>query len=135
MMRRDRPPDSNLGQPLRMAALFNAIEGNSMSEQDSTNLSLTNPSSTSPNSTSPNSTGSGSDSPKANHQARVLELAIQCLDKSLKERNLKELEAMFEQGLHLTRLILDGKDGPLHPEWTTDRPVKVRKSAGFITLP
>ena len=124
-MRRDRAPDSNLGQPLRTAALFNVIEGNHMSEQDSTNLSSTNPSSDSP----------GSDSPKPNHQARVLELAIQCLDKSLKERNLKELEAMFEQGLHLTRLILDGKDGPLHPEWTTDRPVKVRKSAGFITLP
>lgn len=124
-MRRNRPPDSNLGQPLCTATLFNAIEGNNMSEQDSTNLSLTNPSSTSP----------GSDNPKANHQARVLELAIQCLDKSLKERNLKELEAMFEHGLHVTRLILEGKDGPLHPEWTTDRPVKVRKSAGVITLP
>lgn len=124
-MRRDRPPDSNLGQPLRMATLFNAIEGNSMSEQRSTNATLTHA----------DSTITSSDSPKPNHQARVLELAIQCLDKSLKERNLKELEAMFEQGLHLTRLILEGKDGPLHPEWTTDRPVKVRKSAGFITLP
>lgn len=124
-MRRDRPPDSNLGQPLRMATLFNAIEGNSMSEQRSTNPTLTHA----------DSTITSSDSPKPNHQARVLELAIQCLDKSLKERNLKELEAMFEQGLHLTRLILEGKDGPLHPEWTTDRPVKVRKSAGFITLP
>ena len=101
-----------------------------MSEQDSTNTTLTHPGSTNPSSDSP-----GSDNPKANHQARVLELAIQCLDKSLKERNLKELEAMFEHGLHMTRLILEGKDGPLHPEWTTDRPVKVRKSAGFITLP
>ncbi len=119
-MRRDRPPDSNLGQPLRTATLFNVIEGNSMSEQDSTNPSSTNPS---------------SDSPKPNHQARVLELTIQCLAKSLKERNLKELEAMFEHGLHVTRLLLEGKDGPLHPEWTTDRPVKVRKSAGVITLP
>ena len=134
-MRRDRAPDSNLGQPLRTAALFNAIEGNSMSEQDSTNTTLTHPGSTNPSSTDPNSTSPGSDNPKANHQARVLELAIQCLDKSLKERNLKELEAMFEHGLHVTRLILEGKDGPLHPEWTTDRPVKVRKSAGFITLP
>lgn len=129
-MRRDRPTDSNLGQPLRTAALFNVIEGNSMSEQDSTNTTLTHPGSTSPSSDS-----HSSDNPKPNHQARVLELAIQCLDKSLKERNLKELEATFEQGLHLTRLILDGKDGPLHPEWTTDRPVKVRKSAGVITLP
>jgi len=33
MMRRDRPPDSNLGQPLCTATLFNAIEGNNMSEQ------------------------------------------------------------------------------------------------------
>jgi hypothetical protein len=123
-MRHDRPSDSNLGQPSRAAGLFNAIEGNSMSEQDSTNPSSTNL-------TAPNPS---SDDPKPNHQARVLELLIQYLDKSLKERNLKELEATFEQGVHLTRLILDGKDGPLHPEWTTDRPVKVRKSAGVITV-
>ncbi len=41
-MRRDRPPDSNLGQPLRVATLFNVNEGNSMSEQESTNFSATN---------------------------------------------------------------------------------------------
>lgn len=123
-MRHDRPPDSNLGQPPHTAVLFKVIEGNSMSEQASTNL----------RSTAPSSDTSSSDSPKPNHQARVLELLIQYLDQSLKERNLKELEATFEQGVHLTRLILDGKDGPLHPEWTTDRPVKVRKSAGVITV-
>lgn len=66
-------------------------------------------------------TAQTSHDPSPNNQARMLELVIQSLEQSLKERDLDALEGLFKQGAALTRRLLDGAEGPLHADWTQPR--------------
>ncbi len=81
-----------------------------------------------------NSTNPTSTNPTPNDQARVLELLIQSLGESLRDRDLQALEGLFKQGAALTHRLLEGAEGALHPEWTAEKPAKERKSAAHIQV-
>lgn len=52
-----------------------------------------------------------------NTQAQLLEFIVKGLQSSLEDRDLKALEGLFRHGENMTRKILDGKAGAVHPEW------------------
>lgn len=52
-----------------------------------------------------------------NAQAQLLEFIVKGLQSSLQERDLEALEGLFRHGENMTRRILDGKEGPVHPDW------------------